>query len=286
MEIGFLAAFVGGALALLSPCGALLIPAYLASTVGSGQGAARGVLRHGTVFFAGLLITLVPLGLGAGAVGGLLIDYRPLIVAATSLLLIVLGLLQFFGVGVDLSTVLPGAKDVRRASGQGGGYLRSLLLGMASGVAGLCAGPLLGAILTLALTQASLVFSAALMVAYALGMVVPLVAITLAFHRLGVRGRRLLRGRGFQWGKLTLHTTNMVAGVLIAGLGVLMWATNGLVSAPSLLSSAQQARLQEATALLALPGLDIAVIIVLAIAGLALWWRADRRRARESGETP
>ncbi len=36
MDIGFVTAFVGGTLALLSPCAALLMPAFFASTVGAG----------------------------------------------------------------------------------------------------------------------------------------------------------------------------------------------------------------------------------------------------------
>ena len=51
MDIGVLGAFLGGALALLSPCGALLLPAFFASTVGSGPRLAL----HGAVFYLGLL---------------------------------------------------------------------------------------------------------------------------------------------------------------------------------------------------------------------------------------
>ncbi|MDN6350582.1 MAG: cytochrome c biogenesis protein CcdA, partial [Yaniella sp.] len=36
MDIGFLTALIGGSLALLSPCGALLLPAFFASTASSG----------------------------------------------------------------------------------------------------------------------------------------------------------------------------------------------------------------------------------------------------------
>ena len=65
MDIGLLSAFLGGGLALLSPCGALLLPAFFASTVGSGP----RLWLHGAVFFVGLLTVLVPLGVGAGAIG-------------------------------------------------------------------------------------------------------------------------------------------------------------------------------------------------------------------------
>src|SRR5699024_4766630 len=76
MDIGLIAAFIGGILALLSPCGALLLPAFFASSVGGGLRLAA----HGLIFFTGLLVVLVPLGLGAGAVGTLFVSYRGLIV--------------------------------------------------------------------------------------------------------------------------------------------------------------------------------------------------------------
>ena len=67
MDIGLLAAFAGGALALLSPCAALLLPAFFASSVG-----ARGrLIVHGVVFYVGLMITLLPVGIGVGALAAL-----------------------------------------------------------------------------------------------------------------------------------------------------------------------------------------------------------------------
>lgn len=56
MDIGLLAAFAGGTLALLSPCAALLMPAFFASTIGTGP----KLLLHGAIFYVGLLIVLVP----------------------------------------------------------------------------------------------------------------------------------------------------------------------------------------------------------------------------------
>ncbi len=57
MDIGLVTAFLGGMLAILSPCGALLLPAFFASTVGAGP----RLLLHGSIFYLGLLLVLVPL---------------------------------------------------------------------------------------------------------------------------------------------------------------------------------------------------------------------------------
>lgn len=57
-DIGYFAAFLGGLLALLSPCSALLLPAFFAYSIDSPT---RLVARTG-VFYLGLATTLVLLG--------------------------------------------------------------------------------------------------------------------------------------------------------------------------------------------------------------------------------
>lgn len=60
-DIGYFAAFLGGLLALVSPCSALLLPAFFAYSIDS---ASRLLARTG-IFYAGLATTLVPLGAAA-----------------------------------------------------------------------------------------------------------------------------------------------------------------------------------------------------------------------------
>lgn len=60
-DIGYFAALLGGLLALVSPCSALLLPAFFAYSIDS---AARLLARTG-IFYAGLATTLVPLGAAA-----------------------------------------------------------------------------------------------------------------------------------------------------------------------------------------------------------------------------
>ena len=280
MGISLLPAFLGGALALLSPCGALLLPGYLASTVTR----RAGLLLHGAVFYVGLLLTLVPLGVGAGALGGLLAQHRAVLVAATSVLLILLGAVHALGIGLDPARVLPGADRLRQASARGSGQSRTFLLGAVGGVAGVCAGPVLCAVLTLALGQGGILRAAVLLAAYGAGMVVPLLLLALTWEKLGPRSRRLLRGRPLALGPLTLHSTTLLTGLLIIALGVLFWTTNGLISLPSLVPTRVLAQWQESLAPLSSTGVQIAVIAGLAALALLLWWRAERRGAAESAD--
>lgn len=78
------------------------------------------------------------------------------------------------------------------------------------------------------------VLGGAMLAVYALGMVVPLVALTLLWERLGDRGRRWLRGREVSVGRLRLHSTSLVSGLLLVGVGLLLLTGASLVESQGL----------------------------------------------------
>src|SRR5699024_4538341 len=135
VDIGLISAFLGGALALLSPCAALLLPAFFASTVGAGP----RLLLHGAVFYLGLVVVLVPLGVGAGALGSLFVTHRQASVLGSAILLIVLGVAQVLGLGFEPARWLPGGNQLQTRATSATGLLKTLLLGATGGVAGFCA---------------------------------------------------------------------------------------------------------------------------------------------------
>nr|WP_306238707.1 cytochrome c biogenesis CcdA family protein [Ornithinimicrobium sp. HY1745] len=277
-----LSAFIGGALALLSPCAALLLPAFFASTVGSGP----RLLLHGAVFYVGLVLVLVPLGVGAGALGSLFVTHRQAIVAVSSVLLVVLGIVQVLGFGFDTARLLPGGGHLQSRAASATGLVKTLLLGAAGGVAGFCAGPILGAVLTLAATRGDAFSAGGLLALYGAGMVVPLLLIAALWQRLGPQGRTALRGRTFTVLGRELHTTSVVTGLLIIAVGVLFWTTNGLVGAPELLPYEAQSWLQELAGTLANPVLDIVALVIIAAVVLLLWARSQRRTASDRSSEP
>lgn len=273
MDVGLLTAFLGGMLALLSPCGALLLPAFFSSTVGAGP----RLWAHGAVFYTGLLLVLVPLGMGAGALGALFATRRDVIVLVAAVLLVVLGIVQILGLGLDPARLLPGVRTAQRASAARTGWLKTLLLGGTSGVTGFCAGPILGAVLTLAAAQGHVVASGLLLAVYGAGMVLPLLVLAAAWERMTPRIRSVLRGRTFTVLGRELHTTTVVTGLLLIAVGVLFWVTNGLVSAPELLPVGTQAWLQSQGSVLAHPAFDVAALAAVAVVVFVVW---TRRRAR------
>lgn len=94
-DIGYLAAFLGGALALLSPCSALLLPAFFAYSLST---PGRLVARTG-VFYLGLATTLVPLGAASTAASRLFNGHRELLIALGGWIVIAMGLAQILGLG-------------------------------------------------------------------------------------------------------------------------------------------------------------------------------------------
>jgi cytochrome c biogenesis protein CcdA len=258
------------------------MPAFFASTVGVGP----RLLLHGAVFYIGLLLVLVPLGLGAGALGAVFVTHRQAVVLVASLVLLVLGAAQALGFGFDPARLLPTAADPGRRAVSRTGLAKTVLLGASSGVAGFCAGPILGAVLTLAAARGD-VFSAGILLAvYGAGMVVPLLLIAALWQRLGDRGRRMLRGRSLTVLGRTLHTTTVITGLLIMGVGVLFWTTNGLIGVPELVPLEAQVWLQERAALLSDPVLEVAAVLVVATAVLLLWRRRRSRQRSGTTESP
>jgi cytochrome c biogenesis protein CcdA len=273
VDIGLVTAFFGGMLAILSPCGALLLPAFFASTVGAGP----RLMLHGSIFYLGLLLVLVPLGVGAGVIGTLFLTHRTLIIGVASVILVVFGLLQIFGIGFDAARLLPGGQALQQRAASSVGIIKTFLLGAASGVAGFCAGPILGAVLTLAAAQGDLFTAGALLAVYGGGMVVPLIIIAAFWGKIGDRGRRVLRGRSFTVLGREFHTTSVITGVLIVSVGIVFWMTNGLVDLPSLIPTSVSAWLQGQSSILANGWVDLAAILVLAAGALLVWWRARAR---------
>ncbi len=282
MDIGLVTAFLGGMLAILSPCGALLLPAFFASIVGAGP----RLLLHGSIFYLGLLLVLVPLGVGAGAIGTLFLTHRALVIGIASGILVVFGLLQIFGIGFDPARLLPGGQALQQRASSSVGVIKTFLLGSASGIAGFCAGPILGAVLTLAAAQGDLFTAGALLAVYGAGMVVPLLIIAALWGKIGDQGRRRLRGRSFTVLGREFHTTSVITGVLITIVGVVFWATNGLIDMPSLIPTSVSAWLQGRSSILANGWVDLGVILAVAAIALLIWWRSARQKpvSAEPGE--
>lgn len=220
-EIGLLAAFAAGILALLSPCSALLLPSFFAYAF---VDARELVLRTG-VFYLGLLITLVPLGTGVGFASELFYGHRATLITVAGWTIIAMGVLQLLGRGFTLPFV--GKLQEWSNNRRGTGWPSTLILGAVYGLAGFCAGPALGAILTVAATSGSPWQGGMLLAVYGLGMTAPLLLLAALWDRYDLGSRGWLRGRTLKLGWLRVHTTSAIAGLLFIGIGVLFLRFDG-----------------------------------------------------------
>ena len=228
VEVSFLASFLGGLLSLLSPCSALLLPAFFAYAFQS-----RGELVwRTTVFYIGLCATLVPLGMGISAVSSLVYGHRSTLITVSGLVIVALGAIQALGGGFAFGPI-----ERLRGGIRGSSLLSTFALGAVYGFAGFCSGPILGAILTVAATSGSALRGAGLLATYAAGMAAPLFVMALLWDRLDLGRRRWLRGREISLGPLRLHTTNLLSGLMFVAIGVLFIVSEGTSSLEALYAS-------------------------------------------------
>ena len=209
-------AFLGGLISCLSPCVLPVIPVFVSNLAGgagagapfSGSGFTTAARFRAAGFLLGFAGVFIALWVSIGLVGFALFDGVPIARQIAGVAIVVLGVATIAGWQPTLS--------VGRWGGAGS-FGGSFLLGAGVAVGWTpCIGPTLGAILTMAAASATVWAGAALLLAYALGMAVPIVAVGLGLSRMRPLARTLARHhRGFQIG----------SGVLIAGVGILV-ATN------------------------------------------------------------
>jgi cytochrome c biogenesis protein CcdA len=260
-QIGLLGALLGGLLTLISPCSALLLPSFFAYAFER----VSTLLARTAVFYLGLAAVLVPLGAGVGAVGSLLTRYRGTVTQIGGIVLIVLGALIVGGRGFGLSAATRWMGRLRIGS-----MLSVLALGAVYGLAGFCAGPLLGSVLTVSAAGGSAAYGGLLMGIYALGMAVPLFVMALIWDRLHLGDRRWLRGRTLTIGPFTTHTTSLISGILFAGIGILFLTTDGTANIGGLSGVDTQYHLQTWLQNVAGTVSDAGVLLIAAVTVLVI----------------
>jgi cytochrome c biogenesis protein CcdA len=284
VEVSYLASFVGGLLSLLSPCSALLLPAFFAYAFQS----RRELVGRTAVFYLGLAATLVPIGMGISAVSALVYGHRSALITISGLVIIGMGVLQLLGRGFTFG---PLERLRGRIKGESGSFAATFALGAVYGFAGFCSGPILGAILTVAASSGSVFGGAGLLATYAAGMAAPLFLMALLWDRFDLGHLSWLRGREVSLGGLRFHTTNLVSGLMFVALGVLFIVFEGTSALEGLYASRGATDLAFAVerwvsgVAESVPlSLALAVVAVL-IAGVLLY-RRTRRDSKSPGKDP
>lgn len=214
--------FLAGIASFLSPCVLSLVPAYVGylssrAITADGQVVENrwATLAHGLAFVLGFSVVFVSLGLAASAVGALLYDLKGALIKVGGLVVIVFGLHTMGVIHIPLLDY-----DTRRqqAPDKRWGYLSSGLMGVffSAGWAP-CVGPVLGAVLTLALNSTDPTRGAVLLSAYSAGLGVPFL---LAAAGIGNVSQGLRR-----YGKY-LRYVSLATGLFMIVVGVLLFTNS------------------------------------------------------------
>ena len=188
-----LVALLAGVLSFLSPCVLPIVPPYLAYMGGismgemRGGGARRRVFVPALFFVLGLSTVFLFLGFTASAFGTFFLSYQDVMAKVSGAVVVVFGLhfLGLFRIGfLDREARLD-------AGDRGGSAIGAYVLGLAFAFGWTpCIGPQLGAILSMAASEASLTRGTTLLGVYALGLGLPFLVAALFIERaIGVMAR-------------------------------------------------------------------------------------------------
>lgn len=213
-----LASFFAGMIALLAPCCiTVVLPAYLASTLRE----KKSVIKMTLVFFLGIAVILVPIGLGAASLARIFQNFHQQMYVVGGIFMIILAFMSVVGKGMSL---IPMPKRV--ASLDASHKKSVFLLGIFSGAATSCCAPVLAGAITLAVISAGFLKAFVVTLIYVFGMVFPLLAAAFFYDRFHLEQSRIIKGKLLEIKlgnkKLFVHTTNLVAGIIFLLMGVIL----------------------------------------------------------------
>jgi cytochrome c-type biogenesis protein len=212
-------AFLAGLASFLSPCVFALVPAYvgyLGGRAAGGEASASGrfiTFTHGLAFVLGFSVVFVVLGGAVSAAGALLFDLRNALAKIGGIVVIIFGLHM---IGVYRIPFLEYDARVHTNPDRKWGYLSSALLGVFFSAGwSPCVGPVLGAILTLAINGGSVAFGATMLSAYSAGLAIPFLGAALGVGWVTTALRK--------YGK-AMHYVEIAMGVVLVIVGIMLFA--------------------------------------------------------------
>jgi len=280
----FLAAFLAGIAALFAPCCiTVLLPAYLASIFRQ----KRAVFLMTFIFFLGLLVVFLPLGLGIGGIGQFFSQYHNTLYIIGSAFLIFLG--SFLLLGGHFSLPFTPKMSGRQVSGP----YSIFGLGIFSGFATLCCAPVLAGVLTLSILPGSIFLGGLYTLAYVLGMVIPLFFLAYFLDKTNFTKKFWVFRKQVSYKiagrEINLRMADMVSGFTFLGMGMIIFylaQANQLVSHSSY-QTMFNIYTSNATDALAkyLGWIPAEAIIALIIAALGLIiWKSSARAKDSAGQ--
>jgi len=219
-NVGLGLAFLAGLASFLSPCVLSLVPAYVGYLSGRSVASAQAEKRenrwltfsHGLAFVFGFSVVFVFLGIATSALGSILFDIRNWLTKIGGVIVVVFGLHMTHIIRIPFLQY-----DLRhqKQPGMQKGYLSSALMGVFFSAGwSPCVGPVLGAILALSLTGASILRGALLLAAYSAGLAIPFLIAALGVGWVTTLLRRYSK---------VMHYVEIAMGVILIIVGVMLF---------------------------------------------------------------
>ncbi len=220
-QISFGIAFLAGLASFLSPCVLPLMPIYLAQLVGqsvyqAADGQEKHPLRlptllHALLFVLGFTLTFVALGATASTLGSFLRTYQLFLRQIGGILLVIIGLHL---AGVLKWSIFYWQKHVPFRPSRPS-YPASLLIGSIFAIGWTpCVGLILGPILGMAASAATLRQGVTLLLFYSLGLGLPFLLLGLGLDQLS---------RVLKWLRPHVGKIEMATGVVMVAAGVIIF---------------------------------------------------------------
>ena len=219
-SITFLLAFLAGIIGFVSPCSFAVFPAFFAFLFKERN---RGVFLT-IAFTFGMMLSFVLLGILAGVVGTFFNTFKREVAFISGIALIIFGIMMLLNKGF---TFLTFKMDHPK---RGKTFFSMTVLGFFFAIGWTpCVGPILSGILILAASTGSVLMGAGMMFAYSVGVAVPLLLI--AFLSDKIDFAKYVQGKHYTlklFGKkYHTHMYNIIGGLMLIGLGVVIWVFQG-----------------------------------------------------------
>lgn len=213
-----IASFLAGMVALFAPCCiTVLLPSYLASAFRE----KKNILKMTLIFFAGISVVLVPIGLGAAGLAQIFRDFHKELYIFGGLFMLLLAVLSVMGRGISI----PLPKRIQSKIDPSN-TKSVFVLGTLSGAATSCCAPVLAGAMTLAVISGTFWKALIVVFAYVFGIMFPLFVTAYFYDKYKIEQSKIIQGKllEFKIGlkNLYVHSTNLLSSAMFLIIGVVM----------------------------------------------------------------